>query len=227
MATADPPFTMLNEAAIATAPLIRDPFDYAFTDEAIPASLHQKILPDVPEIPWRGSYGLPDLNYGPNFAAVIKDLESQRFRRLVEAKFDIDLSRRPICFVMMGNTTGAYNEGYVHPDSKHKIITVLVGFSREWPHERGKLRLCRSKDREDYAFEYPPVIGKMLMFRVCDHSYHGFLPQKGQRTSLQMCYVDSEWYVRSEYIRHRASAFAKSNAVTRTILQWAPKRLFS
>ena len=97
---------------------------------------------------------------------------------------------------MMGNTTGAYNEGYAHPDSKHKIITVLVGFSREWPYERGKLRLLRSNNREDCAFEYPPVIGKMLMFRVCDHSWHGFLPQKGQRASLQLCFVDNEWYVR-------------------------------
>ena len=42
----------------------------------------------------------------------------------------------------------------------------------------------------------------MLMFRVCDHSWHGFLPQKGARVSMQLCYVDSEWYVRREYGRH-------------------------
>jgi len=100
---------------------------------------------------------------------------------------------------MMGNTSGNYNEGYAHPDSKHKIVTVIVGFSREWPYERGRLRMLRSENREDCAFEFPPEFGKMCMFRVCDHSYHGFLPQKGQRMSLQLCYVDSEMYVKKEY----------------------------
>ena len=30
--------------------------------------MKEKVLPDVPQIPWRGSYGLPDLKYGPKFA---------------------------------------------------------------------------------------------------------------------------------------------------------------
>ena len=226
MATSEAPFVMLNEEAIAAAELHHDPYDYSYVDNAIDPSLKEKVLPDVPQIPWRGSYGLPDLKYGPQFALVIKDLESARFRHLVEVKFDIDLSKRPTCIVMMGNTTGAYNEGYSHPDSKHKIITVLLGFSREWPHERGKLRILRSNDREDYAFEYAPEFGKMMMFRVCDHSWHGFLPQKGQRVSLQLCFVDNDWYVRKEYIRHRFSALAKSNPITRQIIQWAPRKLF-
>ena len=75
---------------------------------------------------------------------------------------NLDLSNNPPCIVMMGNTTGHYNEGYAHPNSKHKIVTVLVGFSREWPYERGKLRILRSSDREDYEFEYAPVFGAML-----------------------------------------------------------------
>ena len=227
MENGEAPFSMLNEAAIAAAGLQREPFDYCHVDNVMVPALKNDVLGDAPQIPWRGSYGLPDLKYGPHFGAVIKDLLSDRFRHLVEAKFDIDLSKCPPCIVMMGNTTGAYNEGYAHPDSKHKIITVLVGFSSEWPYERGKLRLLRSMDREDYAFEFSPVFGQMLMFRVCDHSWHGFLPQKGQRMSLQLCYVDSQAYVRKEYFRHSISALAKSNAITRQIIQWAPRKLFS
>jgi len=194
-------------------------------EQALVPALKEQVLADVPPIAWRGSYGLPDLKYGPQFGLVIQDLLSDRFRHLVEQKFDIDLSDKPPCIVMMGNTTGAYNEGYAHPDSKHKIITVLLGFSREWPYERGKLRVLRSNDREDYAFEFSPEFGKMLMFRVGDNSWHGFLPQKGQRASLQLCYVDSDWYVRKEYLRHSASALAKSWLVTRKIIEWAPRKL--
>ncbi len=214
---------MLDAAAIRAAPLQRDPYDYSFVEQALPPDLKDAVLADLPRIPDRGSYALRSLRYGPNFGAVVEDLLSVPFRALVEEKFDIDLSQRPPVIVMMGNTTGHYNEGYAHPDSKHKIITVLVGFTREWPYERGRLRVLRSKDREDCAFEFAPEYGRMLMFRVCDHSWHGFLPQKGPRTSLQLCYVDSEAYVRRELWRHNVSALAKSIPVLNKIIEWAPR----
>lgn len=217
------PLALLDEAAIAGAELRHDPYDYAFVDQAIDPGLKDAVLSHAPRIPDRGSYGLPDLRYGPRFGAVVRDLLSPRFRTLVERKFDMDLSPYPPVIVMMGNTTGHYNEGHAHPDSKHKIVTVLLGFSHEWPHERGRLRVLRSGDREDYAFEFAPEFGRMLMFRVCDHSWHGFLPQKGQRMSLQLCYVDSPWYVRSEYWRHSVSAFAKSVPVLRKLIEYAPR----
>ena len=223
MPDAAPPFAMLDEAAIAAAELRRDPYDYAFVPQAVPLGLKDQVLAHAPNIPDRGSYGLPDLRYGPRFGAVVRDLLSPRFRSLVERKFDMDLSPYPPAIVMMGNTTGHYNEGHAHPDSRHKIVTVLLGFSAEWPYERGRLRVLRSSDREDFAFEFAPEFGRMLMFRVSDHSWHGFLPQKGQRMSLQLCYVDSEWYVRKEYLRHSVSAFAKSVPLLRKAIEYAPR----
>jgi SM-20-related protein len=219
----NPPFQMFDEAAIKAAELRRDPYDYVYVDQAIPASERVAALADAPRIPDRGSYALQSLSYGQKFAACMQDLQSLRFRGLVEQKFDIDLSNRPPCIVMMGNTTGHYNEGYAHPDSRHKIITVILGFSEAWPYERGRLRVLRSNDRDDYAFEFPPEFGKMLMFRVCDKSWHGFLPQKGPRMSVQLCYVDSDWYVQREYARHRLSAIAKSLPGVRQMLDWAPR----
>ena len=225
MQDSDAPLAMFDEAAIAAAELRRDPYDFAFVEHAMPERLKEDVLADAPGIPDRGSYGLPDLQFGAHFGAVVQDLMSARFRHLVEEKFDTDLSNRPPCIVMMGNTSGHYNEGYAHPDSKHKIITVLVGFTRAWPYERGRLRVLRSANRDDYAFEFAPEFGRMLMFRVCDHSWHGFLPQKGQRMSLQLCYVDSDWYVRKEYFRHSLSAYAKSVPLLRKAIDWAPRKL--
>ena len=219
----DAPLSMLNEAAIKAAELRRDPYDFAFVEQAIDPRFKSDVLTDAPVIPHRGSYALAGLRCGPKFKACMQDLLSARFRRLVEQKFDIDLSHRPPCIVMMGNTTGHYNEGYAHPDSRHKIITVLLGFSEEWPYERGRLRVLRSNNRDDYAFEFAPEFGKMLMFRVCDHSWHGFLPQKGKRMSVQLCYVDSEWYAQRENIRHRVSAFAKSIPPLRQMIEWTPR----
>lgn len=226
MAQKDAPLTILDEDAIRAAGLHRDPYDFAFVEQAIKPSFKEQILNDAPEIPWRGSYAMGQLNYGPDFEAILQELRSDRLRSLVGEKLEMDLSDYPASIVMMGNTTGAYNEGYAHPDSKHKKVTVIVGFSREWPYQRGQFRVLRSDDRNDCAFEFPPLIGKMLMFRVCDHSWHGFLPQKGKRMSLQLCYVDSKQYAMREEWRHSISALAKANPVTRQILQWAPRRLF-
>ena len=217
------PFAMLNEAAIRTAPLYTDPYHFSYVDGTIDVRHKSEVLSDAPEIPHRGSYAISSLRYGPKFGLCIRDLLSFRFRRLVEEKFNTDLSQYPPCIVMMGNTSGHYNEGYAHTDSKHKIITVLVGFSRDWPYERGRLRILRSNNRDDYAFEFPPEFGKMMMFRVGEHSWHGFLPQKGKRMSLQLCYVDSNWYAIKESVRHRLSAFAKSMPGIRQIIYWAPR----
>ena len=168
------PFAYLNEEAIRASVLRNEPYDFTFVPNAIEERYKEEVLIDAPVIPHRGSYGLPSLRRGPKFEAVIQDLLSDRFRHIVEEKFDIDLSNNPPVIVMMGQTSGAYNEGYAHPDSKHKIITVLLGFSREWPYERGKLRILNGPDREDFTFEYAPEFGKMLMFRVSDKSWHGF-----------------------------------------------------
>src|ERR1700690_1218096 len=182
MPDASPPFSMLDEAAIAAAELRHDPYDFAFVERAIDPRLKDQVLADAPPIPDRGSYGLPDLRYGPKFGAVVQDLLSERFRQLVGRKFDMDLSPFPPCIVMMGNTTGHYNEGYAHPDSKHKIVTVLVGFSREWPYERGRLRvragvrahadvprlrpfLARLPAAEGPAHEPPALLRRLRMVR--------------------------------------------------------------
>jgi len=224
MADSDPPFAILDEQAIAAAQLQTDPYDYAFVEEAMPLDRKDEVLADAPNIPQRGTYAVPDLKYGPKFDAALRDLQSPRFRRLVEAKFDLDLSPYPATLVMMGNTSGAYNEGYAHPDSKHKIVTVILGFSSEWPYERGLLRVLRSNSRDDSAFEFPPEFGKMLMFRVSDRSYHGFLPQKGRRMSLQFCWVDSPAYARQTYARHRLSALVKSTPVLRDVVGMLPRK---
>ncbi len=227
------PFKYLDEAAIARLEIKKEPYEWGHVPDCMPQSLKEKVLADAPVIPTRGSYpiksyfGLPRLRYGKHFDGVIQELLSDRFRKIVEKKFNMDLRNNPPCIVMMGNTTGHYNEGYAHPDSRHKIVTVLVGFTREWPYEKGRLRILRSSDRDDYAFEFPPEFGAMLMFKVSDKSWHGFLPQKGPRMSLQLCYMESDYYVRREYFRHGVSALAKSNPFLNKLIGIMPKNLYS
>src|SRR5271166_3989013 len=92
-AKAGRPFSYLNEEAIRAAVLNHKPYDYAFVSDAIEERFKDEVLLDAPVIPQRGSYGLPSLRRGPKFEAVIQDLLSVRFRRIIEQKFDIDLSK--------------------------------------------------------------------------------------------------------------------------------------
>ena len=225
MPDADARFAMLDEAAIAAAELRHDPYDFAFVEHALAPALKEAVLADAPEIPNRGSCALIDLPYGREFAAVIRDLLSDRFRRLIQQKFDIDLGATSPVIVVRGNTSGRDSDGYAPPDSKHEIITILLGLSREWPCERGRIRALRGDDRNDSSFEFTPEFGRMLMFRVCDHAWHGFLPQKGRSVSLQLCYVDSAWHVKKEYRRHSIGAYARSVPLLRKVIDYAPRCL--
>lgn len=228
------PFRYIDEATIMEKLKINtDPYDWGYIPDAIPNRFLDEVLSDAPVIPTRGSYpiksyfGLPYLKRGPHFEQLLQELLSDRFREIIGKKMNMDLSKYPPCIVMMGNTSGHYNEGYAHPDSKHKIVTVLIGLTREWPYERGRLRVLRGPDRSDYAFEFAPEFGCLFCFKVSDKSWHGFLPQKGPRMSLQLCYVDSEAHCRKEYFRHGLSALVKSNPLLNKLLSYLPKNLWS
>ncbi len=216
-------FQYLDAQAIADAPLRATPYDYAHVPAAIPSHFLDEVLSDAPRIPNHGSYAMPRLARGARFDALVQDLLGEPFRDLVARKFCIDLSHCPPCLLMVGNTTGAETEGDAHAASKHKIITVIVGLTRAWPHERGRFRVLNSPDREDCAFEFSPEFGGMLMYRIGDKSWHGYLPQKGPRMSLQLSYVDSENYVRREYFRHGLSAFVKSVPVLGPLVNRLPR----
>jgi Rps23 Pro-64 3,4-dihydroxylase Tpa1-like proline 4-hydroxylase len=101
-------------------------------------------------------------------------------------------------------------DGGIHTDSKEKILTGLLYLNPEWNEEGGRLRLLRNgKDMNDYVLEIPPVGGNMVVFRRCENSWHGHLPSKGRRLSLQFNWVTDDGYVQRELARHRFSGWMK------------------
>jgi SM-20-related protein len=48
-----------------------------------------------------------------------------------------------------------------------------------------------------------------LIFRRCDHSFHGHLPFEGERKVIQMNWVTEQRFVDREAKRHRWSALMK------------------
>jgi Rps23 Pro-64 3,4-dihydroxylase Tpa1-like proline 4-hydroxylase len=101
------------------------------------------------------------------------------------------------------------SDGQIHPDSRDKVITVLLYLNPEWESSGGRLRLLRSKKLDDFVAEVRPTMGSLLIFKRCDHSWHGHLPFEGKRMSLQMNWVKSDRYMRREQVRHQISSFVK------------------
>jgi len=193
---------------IEVAPLNRDPFDYVFIPATLDTADIAEIVRDFPEVPAGGSYDVTTLPCGPAFERLVEDLRGDAFRALFEKKFDIDLSPYPFHVTVRGHVRG--RDGGIHTDSKDKILTGLLYLNPVWTEEGGRLRLLRSgRDLDAYACEVPPLAGNMVVFRRGDTSWHGHLPSKGRRLSLQFNWVSGEEYARRELARHRLSGRLK------------------
>jgi len=216
--------TLLNEAAIAAAPLQQTPYEHVLVDDSVKRTHEASILADAPTIRSSGSFALSSVRYGPGFAALLAELVSEPFRRIVESKFGIDLHEYPPMLTVRGYCSRERDrDGYIHTDSRQKIISVLLYLNSGWAGTAGALRVLRSRDIDDCALEVAPEFGRMLIFRRCDHSWHARVPYEGPRLNLQLNWVESRAYVRRELFKHRMSAFAKHFTLPRRILGRLPR----
>ena len=199
---------MLNLSRLDTVPLQNEPFQYLLVEDFLQPDCKQEVLEDFPSIDRNGSFPLFTLTPGPAFTRLVDELLDKEFEIAVGRKFEMELSRYPTMITVRGRCSGA-SDGGIHTDSKDKIITVLLYLNPGWENAGGRLRLLRSRNLDDYVAEVPPTMGSLLIFKRCDHSFHGHLPFEGKRMSLQMNWVKSERYLRQEQFRHRISSWVK------------------
>lgn len=199
---------MLNLAKLAAAELHREPFEYLLVDDVLTDDCKAGIVADFPQIDKKGSHPLSRLSYGSAFKQLTDELLGPEFASAVAAKFNLELGSYPTMITVRGWSDAS--DGQLHTDSKDKLITVLLYLNPEWNEDGGRLRLLRSKNVNDYVAEVAPTIGSMIIFKRCDHSWHGFPPFEGKRLSLQMNWVKSDSYRRKERFRHEISSFMKS-----------------
>lgn len=198
---------MLNLAKLAAAEVHRQPFEYLLVDDILDDDCKAGIVADFPPIEKGGSHPLSRVTYGASFKQLTDELLAPEFASVVGAKFDLELSSYPTMITVRGWSDRS--DGQLHTDSKDKLITVLLYLNPEWNINGGRLRLLHSKNVEDYVAEVPATIGSMVIFKRCDHSWHGFPPFEGKRLSLQMNWVKSDSYRRKERFRHEISSFMK------------------
>ena len=170
-----PLMTYLDYDALARTPLQRDPYDWIIVENFIKPEQFKDVSKDYPKVPGPGSHPPAALSIDGHFAALMDELLSDDFKKMVEEKFDIDLTGRPTMYTVRGFVRE--RDGEIHTDSKTKIITVLLYMNEGWEADGGRLRILRSgTDLNDYVAEVPPYGGTLLMFRRSDNSWHGHNP---------------------------------------------------
>jgi len=198
----------LDTQRFADTPLERAPFDHLI----VPGFLHPQAceaLDDAfPAIGRGGSFSADSLDCNAVFTAFLDELRGPVLTAAVAAKFDIDLSDRPVMVTLRGQSRA--KDGRIHTDSTAKLITALLYMNPVWDSPEGRLRLLRGPgDIEDYAAEVPPERGTLLAFRCGPSAYHGHTPYIGERRSIQVNWMTDEAVLKRELARHGLSAWTK------------------
>jgi SM-20-related protein len=174
--------------AFEAMPLAHEPFDFLIVPGFIHADALDALNRDFPAIDGPGNVSPDGLRYGPAFAALLGKLRSGDFATRVGARFGTDLSNAAPTMTVRRHCEAT--DGDIHTDHRSKLLTVLLYFNKEWPHESGRLRILRSAtDMEDYAAEVVPAGGAMLAFRRTESSFHGHKPFVGERRILQLSFT--------------------------------------
>ena len=200
---------MLDLKAIEDASVSTDPYPYFVVDQSISSEEVSAVLRDFPVIDKGGSFPLDQLECGPHMDALVKELDGEAFRGLIEKKLDIDLSGRPMTVTARGYSRA--KDGRIHTDSKSKLITVLIYLNESWESSEGRLRVLKNgEDMDDYVSEIPPTAGKLFAFKVTPNCWHGYPPYEGRRQSIQVNFVADEKAFNKHQSRHGLTAKLKS-----------------
>jgi len=199
---------MLEFERVNAAQIAGEPFPFAIIPGVVAEQFRAPIDADYPAISRYGSFPLTALSYGPAFAQLIAELTGETMRAIVERKFGIDLSGRPVMVTVRGQCTA--RDGNIHADSATKLITMLLYTNRAHECASARLRILRSSTNlDDYAAEVPPEESTLVIFRNGPRAWHGFAPFHGQRRVIQVNWVRDASVVAREQTRHRLSAFFK------------------
>ena len=186
--SAPPAGLLFDWSAFDAVPLVREPFDFLIVPGFIRSGALDALNRDFPVIESAGNVPPEGLSYGPAFGALLDELYGDALRKRFAAKFGLDLQDAEATIAVRRHCEAT--DGHIHTDHRAKLITVLLYFNEEWPHEGGRLRMLRSAtDLDDYAAEVLPARGCMLAFRRSDNSFHGHKRFVGERRILQLSFA--------------------------------------
>lgn len=204
---------MLRLDAIERSPITLQPFSYFTTKGVLDSQWIERINGDFPVIDRPGVFPLSELSFGPAFAKLISEIDSLELEAVMERKFGVDLSDKPLMITVRGHCQR--KDGRIHTDSKDKIVTCLLYLNDTWQESGGRLRLLRDgHDLDSVIAEVPPDGGTLVAFKRADNSWHGHAPFEGPRRYVMFNWVRSQATLNKNLFRHKLSARLKRLGVS-------------
>jgi len=200
---------LINSEKLSKALVNKDFFPFFHVDNIFLDQIDSSsIIKDFPDINDGGSFHVDAILSGESIRKLIKELESEEFKRILETKFDINLDEAKVVTTLRGFSRK--KDGKIHTDSKTKILTVLLYLNLNWPENRGHLRLLKGNNNlDEYIKEIPCTFGSLVSFKVTDQCWHGFKSYEGKRLSIQLNYIYPE-ALGFHNLRHKLSSSLKS-----------------
>lgn len=199
---------MINFDAITKTKVTHEPFNFFATPGVLGAVDLATISADFPDIVKPGLFPLSRLSYGPAFARLIEDIQSQELEDVMAEKFGIDLSDKPLMITVRG--WAQKKDGRIHADTSTKLVSCLLYLNDIWGDGGGRLRMLRSPDAlDDFAAEIPPDGGTIVSFQCSKNAWHGHESYEGERRYVMFNWMASQAALDRELGRHRISAIVK------------------
>jgi hypothetical protein len=187
---------------IREAPVRQAPYPYFVVEQAMFADAAAKSAKAFPKIDRPGVVSPEEADFGEPFAALLDELQSERFREVIADKLEVELEGRATVVNLRGHTR--WTDGNIHTDTPSKLVTVLLYFNPPGQVDQTGLRILNnSRDLDDFAEEVPPVLGNMIVFKVTPNCWHGHKPFEGERHSLQLNYLSGKTTIGKHQLAHR------------------------
>ncbi|KQP07361.1 proline hydroxylase [Methylobacterium sp. Leaf99] len=201
--------SILNLEAVRAAPVSREPYTFFLGTDVLDHGAIDAIREDFPTIAKPGYLTVDEVGLKGRFKALIDELESDEFSRILGEKFGLDLVSCPRLTTIMKKSQPKY--GSIHTDGPSKVMTLLVYMNDAWDAPAaGRLRvLYDGKNYEPFAVEVPPTMGTMFAFLRSDNSWHGHEPFEGERRVVQVAWVKDAAELERKKKRNRTAQFLK------------------
>ena len=198
---------LLDKDKISTAFVEKEFFPFFHVENAFLEGVDSsELVASFPNIGTGGSFPSEDIPKGP-IKQLIKELESDDFKRILEDKLNVDLNNSKVVTTLRGFSRS--RDGQIHTDSKSKILTVLLYLNPLWDNKIGNLRLLKENSNlDDYITEISSDFGNLVAFKVTENCWHGFEPFEGKRLSIQLNYIYPD-SLNSHKLRHKISSKLK------------------
>ena len=198
---------LLDKDKISTAFVEKEFFPFFHVENAFLEGVDSsELVASFPNIGTGGSFPSEDIPKGP-IKQLIKELESDDFKSILEDKLNVDLNNSKVVTTLRGFSRS--RDGQIHTDSKSKILTVLLYLNPLWDNKIGNLRLLKENSNLDnYITEISSDFGNLVAFKVTENCWHGFEPFEGKRLSIQLNYIYPD-SLNSHKLRHKISSKLK------------------